>query len=75
VFNLLGVLGLSSFVGAGGVPVADVALRMDLPVMCGVALLCVPVFLGGRITRWQGALGLAGFAVYEAVVLLGAATR
>jgi cation:H+ antiporter len=75
-FNLLGVLGASSVVSAGGVPVADVVRRFDLPVMVGVAFLCVPVFFtGGRISRFEGLLGLVGFVAYQVVVLTGAGGR
>lgn len=71
LFNLLGVLGTCAVVNRSGVPLADVALRFDVPVMVATAFLCLPVFLsGGRITRGEGLLFLLGLVAYEAVVLL-----
>src|SRR5690606_8417196 len=55
IFNILSVLGISAIVSGGNVPVADTALRVDIPVMIAVAIICLPSFFTGRIiARWEG---------------------
>jgi cation:H+ antiporter len=73
VFNILGVLGLSSLVGPTGIEVAPSVLAFDLPVMIAVAIACLPIFFTGNlIARWEGALFLGLYAAYLAYVLLAA---
>ena len=65
VFNLLGVLGLTALVAPGPLSVSPNALAFDLPVMLGVAALCLPVFYTGyRITRGEGLLFLGLYLAY-----------
>jgi cation:H+ antiporter len=65
IFNLLAVLGITGIVAPGGVPVADAALSVDIPIMIAVAIACLPVFFRGyRISRWNGALFIALYAGY-----------
>lgn len=67
IFNILGVLGLSALFAPEGLAVATQALRFDLPVMVGVAALCLPILLSGhRISRGEGALLLAAYVGYTA---------
>lgn len=57
IFNLLCVLGLSGVVANGGIPISDAAIRFDIPVMIGVALICLPVFFTGKkVSRAEGVL-------------------
>ena len=71
IFNLLGVLGLSSLVAPAALPVAQAMLSFDMPVMVGVALACLPIFFTGHvIARWEGALFLFYFFAYTAYLLL-----
>ena len=73
VFNILGVLGLSSMVSPAGIAVAPSVLAFDLPVMIAVALACLPIFFTGNlIARWEGALFFGLYAAYMAYVLLAA---
>ncbi|MFN3714261.1 MAG: calcium/sodium antiporter [Alcanivoracaceae bacterium] len=65
IFNLLSVLGLTGLVSLGQLPVSPVALSLDIPVMLGVALLCLPIFRGGFVvTRANGVLFLLCYAAY-----------
>ncbi len=65
LFNLLGVLGITSLIAAGPLSISPNALDFDLPVMLGVAALCLPLFYSGyRITRLEGLLLLGLYAVY-----------
>jgi len=67
MFNILAVLGLTGLVAGDGVPVAGSALRVDIPVMIAVAVICLPSFFTGRIiTRLEG---LTFIALYVAYVL------
>ncbi|MFC0135613.1 hypothetical protein CR105_17660 [Massilia eurypsychrophila] len=73
VFNILGVLGLSSLVSPAGIAVAPSVLAFDLPVMIAVMLACLPIFFtGSLIARWEGAMFLGLYAAYMAYVLLAA---
>jgi cation:H+ antiporter len=73
IFNLLTVLGLSSIVAPDGVQVADAALAFDIPVMVGVALICLPIFFTGfLISRLNGALFLFYYVAYTAYLLMAA---
>ena len=73
IFNIMGVLGISSLVSAEGVAVSDAAFRLDIPVMIAVALACLPVFFTGHlIARWEGALFLAYYCAYNAWIVIAA---
>ena len=73
VFNILGVLGLSSLVTSSGIGVAPSVLAFDLPVVIAVAIACLPIFFTGNlIARWEGGLFLGLYAAYMAYVLLAA---
>jgi cation:H+ antiporter len=63
VFNILGILGITSLFGP--VPIGPEFLTRDLWVMLAAALLLVPVvFLGWRITRAGGVLLLLAYGGY-----------
>lgn len=65
IFNLLSVLGFTGLVSLGQLPVAATALSLDIPVMLGVALLCMPIFRAGfTVTRANGAFFLLCYAAY-----------
>jgi len=73
IYNILAVLGLSSLVAPGGLPVPPVALTFDLPIMLAVAVACLPIFMAGhRINRWEGLLFLGYYAVYVWFLVLTA---
>jgi cation:H+ antiporter len=74
IFNIMGVLGVSSLISAGGVAVSETAFRLDIPVMIAVAVACLPIFFTGHlIARWEGGLFLGYYVAYTAY-LVGAAT-
>lgn len=73
IFNIMGVLGMSSIVAPSGLVVAPSMLGFDVPVMIAVAFACMPVFARGRmIPRWLGALFLAYYAAYTTYLVLAA---
>ncbi len=70
LFNVLAVLGLTSFVFA--VPVEPQAISLDNWVMLGFGAALFPIlWLSKYVTRVHGALLLAAFGVYFVVVLVG----
>jgi cation:H+ antiporter len=73
IFNILGVLGLTSAVSPTGVTVAAGAIDFDLPFMIAVAVACLPIFLTGHlIARWEGAVFLAYYIAYSLYLILDA---
>lgn len=65
VLNLLGVLGFTALIAPEPLSVSPNALDFDLPVMLGVAALCLPVFYTGyRVTRAEGLLFLGLYLAY-----------
>lgn len=75
LYNILLVLGLSGLVAPDGLTVTNAALRYDIPIMIGVALLCVPSFFRERIGRWEGTAFLLLYVCYVAYLYLSAAHR
>lgn len=70
LLNLLGVLGLTAMVAPGSLSVSPNALVFDLPVLLGVAALCLPVFYSGyRIDRIEGLLLLSLYLTYGLHIL------
>ena len=73
LFNMMGVMGLSSMVAPAGLSVSSVALGFDLPVMVAVSVMCLPIFLTGNlISRWEGVLFLSYYVAYMVYLVLGA---
>ncbi|MBX3196468.1 MAG: calcium/sodium antiporter [Microbacteriaceae bacterium] len=71
VFNILLILGVTSVVPEGDIPVTPELAFIDIPVMVGATLLCIPVFLSQKlISRIEGALFLAAYAVYFGYLIL-----
>lgn len=71
LFNILGVLGLSSLISPAPIDVAPSVLWFDLPLMTAVAFACLPVFFtGGIISRWEGAVLFAYYIAYTMYLVL-----
>jgi len=65
IYNILVILGLICIATPGGLPVERQLLMLDIPLMAGVALACVPVFWSGKcISRLEGGLGVAAYLIY-----------
>lgn len=72
IFNILLVLGLTAMVAPIRVPIE--AFSTDIPVMIGVALLCVPILLKDfLISRSEGILLLTYYVIYLLYLGLSAA--
>ncbi len=71
IFNILAVLGCASLVSP--ITVSPAALALDIPVMIGVAIACLPIFFTGlEIRRWEGCLFLLLYGAYTAYLILNA---
>jgi cation:H+ antiporter len=73
IYNLLAILGVSALVTPGGLSVAPEMLRIDIPVMIAVAVICLPAFYTGYlIRRWEGFVFLAAYVGYTTYLVLAA---
>lgn len=73
IFNIMGVLGISSLVAPAGIDVSTPVIGFDLPVMIAVAVACLPIFFtGGVISRQEGALLLGYYVAYTLYLILAA---
>lgn len=69
IFNLFSVLGASSLITP--IKVAPAALALDLPVMIGAALICLPIFFTQHIIdRLEGAVFLLAYVLYVAFLIM-----
>jgi cation:H+ antiporter len=73
IFNILAVIGIAAVVTPEGIQVSAGALAIDIPIMLAVAVLCLPIFISRFIiTRWEGLLLLAYYALYTTWLVLDA---
>lgn len=73
IFNILGVLGLSSILAPSGITVSSSILAFDLPLMIAAAIACLPIFFTkGGISRWEGALFISYYIAYTLYLIFNA---
>lgn len=73
LFNLLCVLGVSTTISPQPIEVPESMAWFDLPVMCGVALVTLPMFFtGGVLARWEGGVLLAYYVAYTTYLVMDA---
>lgn len=72
LFNLLFVLGSTAVVVPVGIQMDPVVSSIDMPIMIGASLLCLPIFGGHLVSRWEGFLFLLLYIAYVTYVLLRA---
>lgn len=73
LFNLLLILGSTAIITGDGLPVPSSAVRVDIPVMIGVALISLPIFFAGYvISRWHGLLFVGLYSGYVLYLFLDA---
>lgn len=76
IFNILCVLGVSGLVSPTPLLAGEQMAQLDIPVMLGVALLCVPLFFAGAtLTRWDGGLFLVLYIAYVWYLIAAALTQ
>jgi cation:H+ antiporter len=75
IYNILFILGVTCVALPGDLPVDPDLLTFDIPLMAGVALLCVPVFISGRaISRLEGAIFVSIYVAYLSYLIAVRAT-
>ncbi|MCB1148921.1 MAG: calcium/sodium antiporter [Chlamydiia bacterium] len=73
IFNIFAVLGIAALVAPGGIPIPKQALNLDIPVMLACSIACLPIFFTKNIiSRWEGALFLIYYGVYNAYLITDA---
>lgn len=71
IFNIGMVLGLPALIFGEGLPVADGAIAIDIPLMLATAIALLPIaFTGFLIARWEGALFLFLYISYLTYLVL-----
>lgn len=71
VYNIGLILGTTAVVVPGRFDLSAPLTYVDIPIMTGVALLCVPMFVvGGKVTRTEGVACVAAYGVYLAYLVL-----
>ena len=71
IYNILFILSVTCLVAPNGLPVEPQLLWFDIPLMAGVALGAIPVFVTGRcISRLEGALGVGIYLAYMMWIVL-----
>lgn len=70
-YNIMVILGLTCLVDDKGIEVGRHLIEIDIPIMVGAALLCIPVFLSGRqISRTEGVLFVSTYAIYLGYLIM-----
>lgn len=71
IFNIGLVLGLPAIFFAGGIPVPEAAIAVDIPLMVAAAVALLPIaFTGFIVARWEGALFVALYVAYTLFLVL-----
>jgi cation:H+ antiporter len=71
IYNILVILGITCLVPAGGLPVDEDLIHIDIPLMTLVVLACVPAFLSGRrVSRAEGALFVGAYLAYVSYLIV-----
>jgi cation:H+ antiporter len=75
IFNILSVLGVSGLVSPVPLVAGEHLSQIDIPVMLGVAVLCMPLFFVGAIlNRIEGGMFLVLYVAYVAYLIAVALT-
>lgn len=71
IYNILVILSIPCIISPGGLPVERQLLWVDIPLMAGVAIGAIPVFVTGKhISRLEGGFGVALYLAYLAWLIL-----
>ena len=71
IYNILLILGATCVVASEGLVLPASLVRIDIPVMVAVALVCIPVFVSGRrVSRGEGGAMVAAYLAYLTFLLV-----
>jgi cation:H+ antiporter len=70
IYNILAILGLTGLIVPQGLVVSADMLRIDIPIMIVVAMVCWPFFRSGKeLSRVEGAIFLIAYVAYTAFLI------
>lgn len=70
IFNILSVLGIAGVVAPTPLLAGSQLAQIDIPVMLGVAVLCLPLFfVGAQVNRFEGLLFLLLYLAYVSFMI------
>jgi cation:H+ antiporter len=70
IYNILLILGITCLVPTHGLPLPPSLVRIDIPIMVTVVLVCMPIFISGRrVHRAEGAAMVVAYLSFLAFVL------
>jgi len=70
IYNILLILGVTCLVPAHGLELTPALVRIDIPIMVGVTLACIPIFISGRrVGRCEGGALVAAYVAYLVFLL------
>lgn len=70
IYNIALILGVTCLVPANGLELPSSLVRIDIPIMVIVALLCIPIFITGRrVSRTEGVLMVTAYLGYLTFLL------
>jgi cation:H+ antiporter len=71
IYNILLILGVTCLVPAHGLAMPPELVRVDIPLMVGVAVACIPIFVSGRrVSRIEGGAMVAAYVAYLVFLLV-----
>ncbi len=71
LFNLLAVVGLAALFSPTPIEIPQKAVVFDLPILVGVSIATLPIFLTGHlISRWEGLLFLFYYCLYLVFLIM-----
>jgi cation:H+ antiporter len=70
IYNILLILGVTCLVPAHGLELTPALVRIDIPVMVAVTLVCIPIFISGRrVGRVEGGAMIGAYLAYLTFLL------
>jgi cation:H+ antiporter len=69
-YNILLILGVTCLVPAHGLELTPALVRIDIPIMVGVTLACIPIFISARrVGRFEGGAMVGAYVAYLVFLL------
>lgn len=76
IFNIFGVLGVSGLISPEPLLAGTQLSALDIPIMAGVAVLCLPLFyMGSKLNRIEGLIFLVLYVAYAWLLVAMAFSR
>jgi cation:H+ antiporter len=71
IYNILLILGVTCLVPAYGLELPPALVRIDIPIMVAVTLVCIPIFISGRrVSRIEGGAMVCAYLAFLAFLLV-----